>query len=320
MATEETENRESNAYFAELDAIAAKLDEAAKILTPDESDDGTPPDEGEQAESNSYFASFRNIAAALARMNEALAERIAAGGGIKEESDPAFKNWKDESYSLGIGKGAGSVANGVAIGWNSSAGAGTGTGGNDAGAVAVGKAAQAWGIGAAALGKGAVAGISYSRTTLPTVQLGMGQNANDGTLQFRDWQLLDATGAIPADRIPDKSIALKSVTLSRASSGFCNITNHAVNSITMTGDTVSFVFPADMAVRARSFILRITMQAATTWGFPPSTMVFESDDEDVFGEIEVGTTATFIFTEVSSGRFIVARKDTKSVTKPVIPI
>ena len=67
-------------------------------------------------------------------MNEALAERIAAGGGIKEESDPVFKNWKDESHSIGIGKGTGSVANGVAIGWNSSAGAGTGTGSNDAGA------------------------------------------------------------------------------------------------------------------------------------------------------------------------------------------
>ena len=36
MATDENECREHNAYFAELDAIAAKLDETAKILTPDE--------------------------------------------------------------------------------------------------------------------------------------------------------------------------------------------------------------------------------------------------------------------------------------------
>ena len=321
MATDENEPHEKNAYFAELDAIAAKLDEAAKILTLDESDDGTPPDGGEHAESNSYFASFRNIASALARLNEAIAERIAAGSGaITDESDPEFRKWKDESYSLGVGKGANVTSNGVAIGWNSTAGAGTGTGSNDSGAVAVGKAAQAWGIGAAAFGKGAVAGSTSARTTLPTVQLGAGQNTVDGTLQFRDWQLVGADGTIHPDRLSVASLAFRTKNISRAESGYCNLIDHAVNSITMTGDSVSFVFPADMEGRAKSFILRIKMQAATTWGFPLSTMVFESDDENVFGEIEVGTTATFIFTEVSSGRFIVSRKDTKAVQKPVIPI
>ena len=87
MASEETERREQNAYFAELDAIAAKLDEAAKILTPDEGDDGTPPDGTEREESNSYFASFRNIASTLARLNEAIAQRI--DGVIPAERLPA---------------------------------------------------------------------------------------------------------------------------------------------------------------------------------------------------------------------------------------
>ena len=113
MATDE--NHERNAYFAELDAIAAKLDETAKILTPDEGDDGTPPDAGERTESNSYFASFANIAAALERLKEAIAERIEAGGGIDEESDPVFKKWRDEGYSIGLGKGANVTSNGVAI-------------------------------------------------------------------------------------------------------------------------------------------------------------------------------------------------------------
>jgi len=230
MATDE--NHERNAYFAELDAIAAKLDETAKILTPDESDDGTPPDAGERTESNSYFASFANIASALERLKEAIAERIEAGGGIDEESDPVFKKWRDESYSLGLGKGANVTSNGVAIGWNSSAGSGTGTGSNDSGAVAVGKAAQAWGIGAAALGKGAVAGSTSARTTLPTVQLGAGQNANDGTLQFRDWQIVDASGTIPAERLSLSSLEFRTTTITRGASGFCNINDHAVNSIT----------------------------------------------------------------------------------------
>ena len=320
MAEDENECRERNAYFAELDAIAAKLDETAKILTPDEGDDATPPDAGERTESNSYFASFANIASALERLKEAIAERIEAGGGIDEESDPVFKKWRDEGYSIGLGKGANVTSNGVAIGWNSSAGAGTGSGSNDSGAVAVGKAAQAWGIGAASFGKGAVAGSTSARTTLPTVQLGTGQNAENGTLQFRDWQIVDASGTIPAERLSLSSLEFRTTTLTRGESGFCNINDHAVNSITLDGQTVSFVLPAEQAGRARSFILRLTMQSATTWGFPPSSLVFESDDEDVFREIEVGATATLLFSEVSHRCFIVSRKDTKAVSKPEIPI
>lgn len=34
------------------------------------------------------------------------------------------------------------------------------------------------------------------------VQLGFGTNANEGTLQFRDYQLVDASGKIPTDRLP----------------------------------------------------------------------------------------------------------------------
>ena len=320
MATDGNENHERNAYFAELDAIAAKLDETAKILTPDESDDGTPPDAGERTESNSYFASFANIASALERLKEAIAERIAAGGGIDEEGDPVFRKWRDEGYSIGLGKGANVTSNGVAIGWNSSAGSGTGTGSNDSGAVAVGKAAQAWGIGAASFGKGAVAGSTSVRTTLPTVQLGAGQNANDGTLQFRDWQIVDASGTIPAERLSLSSLEFRTTTITRGASGFCNINDHAVNSITLDGQTVSFVLPAEQAGRARAFILRLTMQSATTWGFPPSSLVFESDDEDVFRDVEVGATATLSFFEFSHRCFIVSRKDTKAVAKPEIPI
>ena len=59
MATDEREVRETNAYFEELDGVAARLDAIAKTLTPDTGDDGTPPDAGGRTESNSYFASFK---------------------------------------------------------------------------------------------------------------------------------------------------------------------------------------------------------------------------------------------------------------------
>ena len=314
MANEETERRKQNAYFAELDAIAAKLDEAAKILTPDEGDDGTPPDGTEREESNSYFASFRNIASALARLNVAIAERIAGGGG--GESDPAFTKWKDESYALGIGKGANVTSNGVAIGWNSTAGAGTGTGSNDSGAVAVGKAAQAWGIGAAALGKGAVAGSTSARTTLPTVQLGAGQNPNDGTLQFRGWQLLDANGTVPADRLPS-GIASFDIKTPFIDHGGAQLYDNAVNALSLYGPSTAYAYrlPAKTAGKARCFMLCLSMNAATEWTLPQD-VAYESDDEGVFDEIEVGTTSVFMFTEIRDNVFLVSRKrNVRSVVK-----
>ena len=270
-----------NSYFEAFDGIVAALDALAKAVTPDGGDDGTPPEEGARPCCNSYFASFRNITDALERLKSAVEERIAAGGGIDEESDPVFRKWRDEGYSIGLGKGANVTSNGVAIGWNSSAGSGTGTGSNDSGAVAVGKAAQAWGIGAASLGKGAVAGSTSARTTLPTVQLGTGQNAENGTLQFRDW-------------LYDK----------------------AVNVLSLYGPSTSqnFKMPPKTAGKARSFMLRLSMTVATEWTLP-SDVGYESDDEDVFAEIEAGTTAVFMFTETADNLFMVSRKNVRTVTK-----
>ena len=315
MAAEENKSREHNAYFAELDAIAAKLDETAKILTPDEGDDATPPDAGERTESNSYFASFANIASALERLKEAIAERIEAGGGIDEESDPVFKKWRDEEYSIGLGKGANVTSNGVAIGWNSSAGSGTGSGSNDSGAVAVGKAAQAWGIGAASLGKGAVAGSTSARTTLPTVQLGTGQNAENGTLQFRDWQLVGADGAIPAERLPAGLTSFDIRTPLVDHTG-AQLYDKAVNVYSFYGPSTSqaFKMPPKTAGKARSFMLRLTMTVATEWTLPLDVH-YESDDENVFAEIEAGTTAVFMFTETSDNLFMVSRKNVRLVSK-----
>ncbi|MGN0842222.1 MAG: hypothetical protein ACI4QF_03030 [Kiritimatiellia bacterium] len=268
---EGVEPHKSNSYFEAFDGIVAALDALAKAVTPDGGDDGTPPEEGARPCCNSYFASFRNITDALVRLKSAVEERIAAGGGIEEESDPVFRKWRDEGYSIGLGKGA-------------------------------------------------VAGSTSARTTLPTVQLGAGQNTVDGTLQFRDWQIVDASGTIPAERLSLSSLEFRTTTITRGASGFCNINDHAVNSLTLDGQIVSFVLPAEQTGRARAFILRLTMQSATTWGFPPSSLVFESDDEDVFREIEVGATATLSFFEVSHRCFIVSRKDTKAVAKPEIPI
>jgi hypothetical protein len=197
----------ANSYFEAFAGIAAALDALAKAVTPDEEDDGTPADEGERPSCNSYFASFRNIIDALGRLKTATEERLVA----LSEKDPNFAAWK-EAYSIGLGKGASPASNGIAIGWNATAGSGTGTGARDSGAVAVGKAASALGIDAVAIGRGAVAGSAGNRTTQATVQLGAGANENDGTLQFRDWPLVDAEGNIPAERLPAASGGLVEAT------------------------------------------------------------------------------------------------------------
>ena len=309
------EAHKPNSYFEAFDGIVAALDALAKAVTPDGGDDGTPPEEGARPCCNSYFASFRNITDALARLKSAVEERIAAGGGIDEESDPVFRKWRDEGYSIGLGKGANVTSNGVAIGWNSSAGSGTGSGSNDSGAVAVGKAAQAWGIGAASLGKGAVAGSTSARTTLPTVQLGTGQNAENGTLQFRDWQLVGADGTIPAGRLPAglTSFDIKTPFIDHTGT---QLYDKAVNVLSLYGPSTSqnFRMPPKTAGKARSFMLRLTMTVATEWTLPQDVH-YESDDENVFAEIEAGTTAVFMFTETSDNLFMVSRKNVRLVSK-----
>ena len=83
---EETEDgiHDQNSYFEAFAGIVAALDALAKAVTPDEEDDGTPPDEIPASCCNSYFASFKAIQDALLRLKAAtegrLAELAGAGG------------------------------------------------------------------------------------------------------------------------------------------------------------------------------------------------------------------------------------------------
>ena len=73
-----------NSYFEAFAGIVAALDALAKAVTPEEDDDGTPPDEMPASCCNSYFSSFRAIQDALIRLKTAtegrLAELAGAGG------------------------------------------------------------------------------------------------------------------------------------------------------------------------------------------------------------------------------------------------
>ena len=69
--------REQNSYFEAFAGIVAALDALAKAVTPDGSDDGTPPEEIASPDCNSYFASFKAIEDALSRVKDAVEERNA---------------------------------------------------------------------------------------------------------------------------------------------------------------------------------------------------------------------------------------------------
>ena len=178
-----------NSYFKELEGIVAALDALAKAVTPEEYDDGTPPDELPVPCCNSYFASFRAIRDAIGRVKDAVDERNASPGG------------------------------------------------------------------------GAFALVS-----------------------------------------------------ARPSSGRVWLQNLAVNDVTLDGGAVAFLFPYATDGRGRAFAIRLTMAAATEWSLP-SGLAFESDDDGVFGEVDVGECAVFMFSEMTDGRFLVSRKTVNAVVK-----
>ena len=84
----------------------------------------------------------------------------------------------------------------------------------------------------------------------------------------------------------------------------------------MDGTAIAFAFPATTDGKARDFIVRLTMNAATSWSLPGGAS-FESDDEDVFAEVEPGATAVFFFFEIADDVFMVSRKAANAVAKEV---
>ena len=65
---QEDEAHKPNSYFEAFAEIVAALDALAKAVTPDDGDDGSPPDDLPAPCCNSYFASFRAIRDALASL------------------------------------------------------------------------------------------------------------------------------------------------------------------------------------------------------------------------------------------------------------
>lgn len=120
-------------------------------------------------------------------------------------------------------------------------------------------------------------------------------------------------GEIPVERIP-KAASSFDFAAPSLEQGSIALSNHAVNAVTLNGEAVSFAFPAKTPGKARDFIVRLKMESASLWSLPEGVS-FESDDADVFAELEEGATAVFFFFEVEEDVFMVSRKAVKAATK-----
>lgn len=170
------------------------------------------------------------------------------GAAAQKNEHNGFEAGNEASAQAGGAIGSGAIADaGGAIGQMANAGDG-GAVGNGAHATtggAVGQASRATTGGGVGQGAQAVDGFAggylAKATASGAVQLGTGTNNNANTLQFRGYQIIDANGNIPAQRLsansPVRSVNGKTgaVTLSAADVGAATITQ--VNETSMVPDS-----------------------------------------------------------------------------------
>ena len=159
---------------------------------------------------------------AIGSSAEANAEgSVAIGRGAKTDEEGGVAIGKDTEATydaVAIGRGAIADSGGGAIGKDAEALYGGGAVGEGAyapdGGGAIGSGAIAGSGGA--VGEGAITGQGcaigkYAKTVIgddvyiDAIQLGTGTNPNRHTLQVYDYQLMDAAGAIPVERLPKPS-------------------------------------------------------------------------------------------------------------------
>ena len=150
---------------------------------------------------------------------------FAAGDGAETSSGAAIGDGASSTLGAAIGNSATEGGAGGAVGYRATTTGGGGAVGNAAKSVkggAIGEMAEAFnggavGYGAESNGSGFAGGWRAIARGVDCVQLGQGTNSEQDTLQFRDYQICDANGNIPAERLsansPVKSVNGKTGTV-----------------------------------------------------------------------------------------------------------
>ena len=139
---------------------------------------------------------------------------FAAGDGAETTSGAAIGDGASSTLGAAIGNSAEEGGAGGAVGYRATTTGGGGAVGNAANSVkggAIGEMAEAFnggavGCGAESNGSGFAGGeLAIARGGGSCVQLGSGTNNEQNTLQFRSYQICDANGNIPAERLSANS-------------------------------------------------------------------------------------------------------------------
>ena len=139
---------------------------------------------------------------------------FAAGDGAETASGAAIGDGASSTLGAAIGNSAEEGGAGGAVGYRATTTGGGGAVGNAANSVkggAIGEMAEAFnggavGCGAESNGSGFAGGeLAIARGGGSCVQLGSGTNNEQNTLQFRSYQICDANGNIPAERLSANS-------------------------------------------------------------------------------------------------------------------
>ena len=215
--------------------------------------------------------------ATLASNSNMLGGVAAASYALKQNSNGGFEGG-DGASSTGNGAAVGadaSSASGFAGGYNSSA-SGGGSAGNSAmttngGAVGSGTSSTSGFAGGS--GSNTTTGVAIGTSAVASgagaVQLGTGTNSTSNTLQFRDYQLVDADGKIPDDRISDTFVKGSDLFSSSGEIILAEKLPSTVWGIPQTGLYTNYTFPSSGSSITPSrdgyFLISKRSRAAGQW-------------------------------------------------------
>ena len=187
------------------------------------------------------------------------------------------------------------------------------------GAVGVSASVQSGGaVGAAAMATNGFAGGEQAKATASgAVQLGEGKNNNANTLQFRDYQIVDANGNIPASRLsansPVRSVNGQTGAVSLSAADVGAATETQVNSVSMVpyggqATTLSALGTGGVYSISANGFLRIAYQTTAADNYITMKQV-NSSGADMWGALSNGQKSygggyPFIYMPVAAGDHI----------------
>ena len=132
-----------------------------------------------------------------------------------------------------------------------------------------------------------------------------------GVIVFNQWEkLLSLLRSIATASAADKSQYAIVRLMPEDSRSL--LTDRAMNTLTLTGETVTLQMPDMIPGKARDFLVRVTAEAESELLFTGAE-AFEGDNQDVLMTPNAGETVIYFFTETAPDVFLVARRPVERI-------